>query len=159
MKSKKIIIISIGFITSILIVLVFLLNYNKNKLIEDKIYTILKITNVGTTPSVVVECRNDHTVRCFKLKNNYSYNVKLPQESLIREDENVYYKKYGNFVFHKEELEIKDDTEDTGKASLKLNFDNLSEQLEDIKSQMNGSDEQLLDIQGKISDIMIEMGL
>ena len=67
MKSKKIIIICSFFIVSILIVFVFLLNYNKNKLVVDKQYTILKITNVGSTPAVIAESY-DKSIKCFKLK-------------------------------------------------------------------------------------------
>jgi len=53
-------------------------------------------------------CSSDYSIRCFKLKSSFNYKIKLPQNSLIAEDENINYKRYGNFVFYREELEIQD---------------------------------------------------
>ena len=105
-KTKKILKIILIIMVILILALVFLLNYNKNKLIDNKTYTILKITNVGTTPAVIAEYSYDHTLRCFKLKSSFNYKITVLHQGFIAENENINYKKYGNFVFHREEIEI-----------------------------------------------------
>ena len=153
MNIKKILKITLMSIFVLILALVFLFNYNKNKLVANKSYTILTISNVGNTPAVIAECTEDDTVRCFKLKNSYNYNIKLPKDSLVSVGENILYNKYGNFVFHSEVVEIMEaKATDDSNASLDSNFD-------DLTSQIDGIEGQISELESQIVDVMTRLGL
>lgn len=155
MNVKKILKISLVFISSLILILVFLLNYNKDKLMAENTYTILKLTSVGATPAVIAQSSNFFpknpsysSIKCFKLENNAFYKIKLSDKNFIKEGTTINYKRYGNFVFNREELEIADARDDIGGTkALETNFERLNTKLDELESQIGDIESQLWDIQ------------